>query len=129
MRPEQRDYFMNATRESIRFLEVMQFDRTDTYFVPRPEKIRGGIKYTMNENKVRIDYVGHGLSTLSQYLDERRRDPNPDVPFAIVDPQEWASEPPSTGPWDLADRAGAPESGDSQTSTDDARPAASFPTP
>ncbi|MEQ1566687.1 MAG: hypothetical protein ABMA64_13685 [Myxococcota bacterium] len=64
-----------GTREAIRFAEVMQFDELDSYPFPRPEKIRGGIKYTMNENKVRIDYVGHGLSTLSQYLDARRADP------------------------------------------------------
>lgn len=64
-----------STREAVRFLEVMQFDEFDSYFAARPEKIRGGIKYTMNENKVRIDYVGHAMSTLSQWLDARAYDP------------------------------------------------------
>ena len=52
----------------------------------KPEKVRGGIKYTMNENKVRIDYVGHGLSTLSQYLDARAADPA--VTLEIADPAD-----------------------------------------
>jgi hypothetical protein len=67
--------FARATAEAIRFLEVMQFDEVDSYPFSRPEKIRGGIKYTMNENKIRIDYVGHGMSTLSQWLDARGEDP------------------------------------------------------
>ena len=67
--PEREAKYERATAESLRFLEVMQFDEVDSYFVPRPEKIRGGVKYAMNENKIRIDYVGHGLSALAQYLD------------------------------------------------------------
>lgn len=73
--PARAKKYEQATREAIRFLEVMQFDELDSYSFARPEKIRGGIKYTMNENKVRIDYVGHGLSTLSQWLDARAYDP------------------------------------------------------
>lgn len=83
--PERRDKHLLSTQEAIRFLEVMQFDEVDSYFLPRPDKVRGGIKYAMNENKVRIDYVGHGLSTLSQYLDARRYDPA--VQLDIVDPK------------------------------------------
>lgn len=64
-----------STREAIRFLEVMQYDEIDSYFVSRPKKVFGGVKYAMNENKIRTDYVGHGLSTLSQFLDARRYDP------------------------------------------------------
>ena len=74
--PERKAKYADSTRQAIRFLDVMQFDETDSYFVPRPQLVRGGIKYTMNENKIRIDYVGHGLSTLSQWLDARRIDPD-----------------------------------------------------
>lgn len=84
--PERKDKYDIATRESIRFLDVMQFDALDSYFVSDPAKVRGGIKYTMTENKVRIDYVGHGLSTLSQYLDARGADPA--VTLDIADPDD-----------------------------------------
>ncbi len=80
------DKYDTATRESIRFLDVMQFDAYDSYFIPRPRKVFGGVKYTMNENKVRTDYVGHGLSTLSQYLDGRAEDPR--VTLDLPDPAE-----------------------------------------
>ncbi|MEZ4237292.1 MAG: hypothetical protein R3F59_14305 [Myxococcota bacterium] len=70
--PSRAAKYEQSTREAIRFLELMQFDDLDSYFVARPDIVRGGIKYTMNENKVRIDYVGHGMSTLSQWLDGRR---------------------------------------------------------
>src|SRR5262245_32543478 len=73
--PDRADRYAGATKEAIRFLEVMQYDDLDSYFVARPDKVRGGIKYTMNEDKIRIDYVGHGLSTLSQWLEARKADP------------------------------------------------------
>jgi hypothetical protein len=73
-KPENKKY-ETATHEAIRFLDVMQFDMRDSYFVARPDMVFGGVKYTMNENKVRTDYVGHGLSTLSQFLDAREWDP------------------------------------------------------
>ncbi|MBX2803104.1 MAG: hypothetical protein KTR31_35820 [Myxococcales bacterium] len=73
--PDRKGKYELSTKEAIRFLEVMQFDELDSYFVARPDKIHGGIKYTMAENKVRTDYVGHGLSTLSQWLDGRAYDP------------------------------------------------------
>lgn len=84
-RPDDKDKYDTSTREAIRFLDVMQFDETDSYFVARPRKVFGGIKYTMNENKVRIDYVGHGLSTLSQYLDAREYDPQ--ATLEVPDPK------------------------------------------
>lgn len=74
-RPDEKDKYDISTREAIRFLDVMQYDATDSFFIPRPRKVFGGVKYTMSENKVRTDYVGHGLSTLSQYLDARVYDP------------------------------------------------------
>jgi hypothetical protein len=86
--PDRAERFARATKEAIRFLEVMQYDDLDSYFASRPDKVRGGIKYTMNENKIRIDYVGHGLSTLSQWLDARKADPS--VTFDIHDPRDLA---------------------------------------
>ena len=72
--PARADKYEQSTLEAIRFLEVMQYDSMDSYFLARPQQVDGGIKYAMNENKIRIDYVGHGLSTLSQYLDALRMD-------------------------------------------------------
>ncbi len=73
--PERKEKYDRSTREAIRFLGVMQYDDVSSYFAARPEIVRGGVKYAMNEQKIRIDYVGHGLSTLSQYLDARAADP------------------------------------------------------
>lgn len=73
--PERKDKYDRSTREALRMLEVMQFDDLDSYFVSRPDLVHGGVKYAMNENKIRIDYVGHGLSTVVQYLDARAADP------------------------------------------------------
>jgi len=84
--PERAEKYDMATKESIRFLDVMQFDEIDSYFVAKTDVVRGGIKYTMTENKIRIDYVGHGLSTLSQYLDAREADPA--VQLDIHDPTD-----------------------------------------
>jgi hypothetical protein len=80
------DKYRRSTHEAIRFAEVMQFDELDGYFASRLEKVRGGIKYTMNEQKIRIDYVGHGMSTLSQWLDARAEDPS--APRALHDPDD-----------------------------------------
>lgn len=104
--PERKERYERATLEAIRFLEVMQFDELDSYFAARPEKIRGGVKYTMNENKVRIDYVGHGLSTLSQWLDARRIDPA--VTFDIHDPTDLARLAGNRGSVPGLDYAGLP---------------------
>jgi hypothetical protein len=80
--------YRRSTHEAIRFAEVMQFDDLDAYWASRPIKVRGGVKYTMNEQKVRIDYVGHGLSTLSQWLDARAEDP--EAGLALHDPEDLA---------------------------------------
>jgi hypothetical protein len=80
--PEKAAKYDNSTREALRFLRVMQYDDVDSYAAARADLIHGGIKYAMNEGKVRIDYVGHGLSTVSQYLDTRAKDPN--AHFALV---------------------------------------------
>lgn len=69
--PDRASRYERSTREAIRFMEVMMYDDLDSYWVADPGKVRGGIKYEMSEPKIRIDYVGHGLSTLVQYLDAR----------------------------------------------------------
>lgn len=74
-KPDHKEKYDLSTREAIRFMDVMQFDETSSYFAVQPDIIIGGVKYAMNEQKVRTDYVGHGLSTLSQYLDARSFDP------------------------------------------------------
>ncbi len=84
--PERAAKYEKSTREAIRFLEVMQYDDLDAYAFAKGEKIRGGIKYEMAQPKIRIDYVGHGLSTLSQFLDNRRDDPN--ATFVVADPKD-----------------------------------------
>lgn len=112
--PDRAHKYETATREAIRFLQVMQFDPSDSYFVARPEKIRGGIKYAMNENKVRIDYVGHGLSTLSQSLDVRASET--DEPLEVRDPAEYATVP-VRGP--SSPEAPVDESGGESDSPDD----------
>ena len=87
-RPEVKEKYERSTLETLRFLDLMQFDEQSSYFAADPKKINGGIKYAMNENKIRIDYVGHGLSTISQYLDAKKLDPAETV--EIRDPQGWA---------------------------------------
>lgn len=113
-RPEAKDKYDRATREAIRFLDVMQFDDTSSYFAADPEIIDGGIKYAMNEQKIRIDYVGHGLSTLSQYLDARAADPavsfDLDIETVAYDPGHqalwgtWGLDP-AAPPDQMADTA------------------------
>lgn len=86
-RPEVKDKYDRATLEALRFLAVMQYDDVDSYFIADPVTVHGGIKYAMNENKIRIDYVGHGLSTVSQYLDAREVDPA--VTLKVRPPADW----------------------------------------
>lgn len=116
--PEHKEKYDRATLETIKFLAVMQYDDVDSYFAARPEQIHGGIKYALNENKVRTDYVGHGLSTLSQYLDARAADPAVDFqlkPIVVTEPGPprpigRAALPKVTS--DVDDEADDPESGD-----------------
>ena len=74
--PDQAAYFEEATRQSLRFAMQMQHDGFDTYGFSRPWQVFGGVKYAMNEPKVRIDYVYHAQSSLYQWLMASRRDPN-----------------------------------------------------
>ncbi len=74
--PEEAPFFEKASRESVRFAFQMQFDELNTYMVSRPEMIDGGIRYAMNETKVRIDYVHHALSAMYLYYVGAMADPN-----------------------------------------------------
>jgi len=68
-------YFDARTRETIRFAMVMQYDDLDTYAFSRPELLWGGVRYAMNETKVRIDYTYHGQSSMVQWYEAALTDP------------------------------------------------------
>jgi hypothetical protein len=91
--PDRKEKYALATKETIRFLSVMQYDDVDSYFAAEPGLIHGGIKYALNENKIRIDYLGHGLSTLVQYLDNRATDAAAKEPFKLIPPTNLAALP------------------------------------
>jgi hypothetical protein len=74
--PEEAPYFELATREAVRFGMQMQFDDLNTYAFTRPEMAKGGIRYAMNETKIRIDYVHHALSAMYMYYVGASNDPN-----------------------------------------------------
>ncbi len=74
--PEEAPYFELATRETVRFGMQMQFDELNTYAFSRPDMANGGIRYAMNETKIRIDYVHHALSAMYLYYVGAVNDPN-----------------------------------------------------
>jgi hypothetical protein len=76
MDPSQSAYFEKHARETVRFAFQMQHDGIDSRFYSRPMEVMGGIKYAMNEPKIRIDYVHHALSAMYQWLMAARTDPN-----------------------------------------------------
>ena len=73
--PEQVEYFETSTREAMRLALAMQYTEADTYAFSRPQQVMGGIRYALNETKVRIDYVHHGLSAMYQYVRGAEIDP------------------------------------------------------
>lgn len=75
--PSQAAYFERATRETVRFGLVTQHDGIDGRSYSRPKEVLGGIKYALNEPKIRIDYVYHMQSALYQWLRANERDPSP----------------------------------------------------
>jgi hypothetical protein len=89
---EEAAFFEKHTRETVRFGMQMQYDERSVYPFSRPKEVFGGIRYTMVETKVRIDYVHHALSAMYQYYMAAKRDPNlpPEVrgaaPTATVEP-------------------------------------------
>ncbi len=73
-RPEEAPYFEQHTRESMRFALQMQYNDYSTYAFSRPDQVDGGIRYAMNETKVRIDYVHHALSAMYQWVNAAQQD-------------------------------------------------------
>lgn len=74
--PEEAPFFELATRETMRFALVMQFDEWSVYPFSRGETVYGGTRYAMNETKVRVDYVHHALDSVYHYVLEARNDPD-----------------------------------------------------
>jgi hypothetical protein len=83
VRPEEREFFEKATRQSARFALQMQYNDNNIYAFPRGDEVWGGTRYAMNETKVRIDYVHHQLSSVYQYIMAAREDPN--LPADVVE--------------------------------------------
>lgn len=73
-KPEDKDYFELHTRETVRFALQMQHNELNTYPFARPDQVFGGIRYAMNEPKVRIDYVHHALSAMYQWVEGAQDD-------------------------------------------------------
>jgi hypothetical protein len=73
--PDQIEYFETSTREAMRLGLAMQYTDLDTYPFSRPQQVKGGIRYALNETKVRIDYVHHALSSMYQYVRAAESDP------------------------------------------------------
>jgi hypothetical protein len=74
--PEESAYFEKSTREAMRLGLAMQYTEQDTYAFSRPYQVMGGIRYALNETKVRIDYVHHALSSMFQYVEAAKSDPH-----------------------------------------------------
>jgi len=74
-KPEEAAYFEKSTREAMRLGLLMQYNEVDVYPFSRPRQVFGGIRYALNETKVRVDYVHHGLSAMYQYYKGALDDP------------------------------------------------------
>jgi len=74
--PEQSKFFGDATHQTMRFALQMQYNAFNTYAFTRPEQVRGGTRYAMNETKVRIDYVYHAQSSMVQWYYAAQKDQN-----------------------------------------------------
>ncbi|MCB9742686.1 MAG: hypothetical protein H6740_08805 [Alphaproteobacteria bacterium] len=75
-KPEEAAFFRDATWASMRFALQMQYDDDQLYPFSRGDEVRGGVRYTMVETKVRIDYVYHAVSAMWQFIQAAERDPN-----------------------------------------------------
>jgi hypothetical protein len=73
-RPEEAAYFEKATRETVRIAMQMQHDRLDSLYYSRPELVEGGVRYALNEPKVRVDYTYHAQSTMYQWYIAAKND-------------------------------------------------------
>jgi hypothetical protein len=74
--PEEAPYFEKSTREAMRLGLLMQYNEQDVYPFSRPKQVFGGIRYALNETKVRVDYVHHALSAMYQYYKAAQNDPS-----------------------------------------------------
>jgi hypothetical protein len=74
--PDQAPYFEEATRLTMRFALQMQYNNHNIYPFSRGDEVHGGIRYAMNETKVRIDYVYHAQSAMYQWYKVALSDPN-----------------------------------------------------
>jgi hypothetical protein len=90
--PEEAAFFEKSTREAVRIGLQMQYNEVDVYAFSRPRQVFGGIRYALNETKVRIDYVHHALSAMYQYYNAAKTDPA--IPEWMKAPQ--ANETPSS---------------------------------
>ncbi len=97
---DEASYFEEHTRETARFGLQMQYYPSSTYAFTRPWQVLGGIRYAMNETKVRVDYVHHGLSAMYQWVKAAPEDPNlsdmvkngPALPMQMIVPKPPAGE-------------------------------------
>lgn len=69
MAPEEAPYFERKTREALRFALNMQYTEDSVYPFTRGREVLGGIRYALNETKVRIDYVYHAQSAMFQWYE------------------------------------------------------------
>ena len=93
MAPKRSGYFEKSTREAMRLALAMQYTEMDTYAFSRPLQVMGGIRYALNETKVRIDYVHHALSSMYLYYKGAASDPN--LPAAVRNPRQRVEQPSS----------------------------------
>ena len=91
MAPDRSGYFEKSTREAMRLALAMQYTEMDTYAFSRPLQVMGGIRYALNETKVRIDYVHHALSAMYQYYKGAESDPN--LPVAVRNQRPQVEKP------------------------------------
>ena len=77
-KPEEAHFFELRTRESVRFALQMQYNEMNVYPFSRPDQVFGGVRYAMNETKVRVDYVHHALSAMYQWVIGAEEDPSLD---------------------------------------------------
>jgi hypothetical protein len=70
---------------------IMQQQATpgrNDYYYPNPKKAKGGVRYCLNQNKQRIDYTYHALSSLYRIL-KGATDEDFAAAQAIEMPREW----------------------------------------
>lgn len=112
--PDEVPYFEEATRMSMRFALQMQYNNHNIYPFTRGDEVHGGIRYAMNETKVRIDYVYHAQSAMYQWykaaLDDERL------------PAEVKNGPPLPGQlspfWDWPEEAAEAPAGEGMASSE-----------